>query len=88
MLSIIVNGEGRPTRIMYEANLSWKRLEEILDYLETSKLITSERITGYNDRPRSLISATYRGAELMGNAREALDALAPANSSEVWIFPG
>jgi predicted transcriptional regulator len=33
VLTVIANGEQRPTRIMYASNLSWKSLKSTLDHL-------------------------------------------------------
>jgi len=43
VLDAIDKGTGKPTRIMYRTNLSWKPLMEILGSLQEQSLITSEK---------------------------------------------
>ncbi|MFC1803605.1 winged helix-turn-helix domain-containing protein [Thermoproteota archaeon] len=44
VLNIIQNGETKPTRIMYRANLSWKLLNGVLDSLISQGLVESINI--------------------------------------------
>jgi len=39
VLRVTFNGTEKPTRIMYEANLSWKTLNEILSLLVSQNLV-------------------------------------------------
>jgi predicted transcriptional regulator len=39
VLNVIQNGEKKPTRIMYGANLSWKICSELLDSLVSQGLV-------------------------------------------------
>jgi len=39
VLTVIKNGTEKPTRIMYEANLSWTLLQDVLDSLATQDLV-------------------------------------------------
>ena len=41
VLNVIQNGEKKPTRIMYGANLSWKICSELLDSLVSQGLVES-----------------------------------------------
>ena len=41
VLNVIQNGETKPTRIMYGANLSWKICSELLDSLVSQGLVDS-----------------------------------------------
>jgi predicted transcriptional regulator len=50
VLSIIKNGTAKPTRIMYEANLSWDHLHRILQPMLDQGLIVEIDTT--NDRRR------------------------------------
>ena len=39
VLNVIQSGESKPTRIMFEANLSWKICHGVLDYLIEQGLV-------------------------------------------------
>ena len=43
VLDAINKGTGKPTRIMYRTNLSWKPLMKILESLQDQSLIKSEK---------------------------------------------
>ncbi|RLA82508.1 MAG: hypothetical protein DRG31_07290 [Deltaproteobacteria bacterium] len=43
VLDAIDKGTGKPTRIMYRTNLSWKPLMKILESLQDQSLIKSEK---------------------------------------------
>jgi len=42
ILKVMAEGDRKPTRIMYRANLSWVKLEECLSFLGERGLIRSE----------------------------------------------
>jgi predicted transcriptional regulator len=39
ILKVLRKGESRPTRIMYQSNLSWKPLTQILDNLVRQEIV-------------------------------------------------
>lgn len=47
VLSVIGEGEDKPTRIMYNANISWKPLQETLDSLLKQELIEVKNIQNH-----------------------------------------
>jgi len=48
VLKAIKNGKEKPTRIMYEANLSWTSLNSITSFLVSQDLVEErlDRVTG------------------------------------------
>jgi predicted transcriptional regulator len=50
VLNVIQEGETKPTRIMYGANLSWKICNEILDSLVSQDLVELIDISELNRR--------------------------------------
>ena len=50
VLRAIKNGTEKPTRIMYEANLSWMLLKDILSSLESQDLVEEIDVSGSRDR--------------------------------------
>ena len=50
VLKAIKNGTEKPTRIMYEANLSWTLLNDILSSLETQDLVEEIDVSEYRDK--------------------------------------
>jgi predicted transcriptional regulator len=52
VLSVIHEGEDKPTRIMYHSNLSWQQLISVLTQLEVQGLITEDAIEAEGSRRR------------------------------------
>ena len=50
VLKPIKNGTEKPTRIMYEANLSWTLLQDILYSLETQDLVEEIDVSESRDK--------------------------------------
>jgi len=50
VLSVMNNGETKPTRIMYAANLSWKTLKSTLNLLETKRYIELTSSPSYKQK--------------------------------------
>lgn len=40
VLEVIQNGESKPSRIMNSANISWNKLNRVLDFLISQELVT------------------------------------------------
>ena len=57
MLESVMSGTEKPTRIMYEANLSWKTLNENLSSLASQGLLDEADVSRSGDRRNS---KTYR----------------------------
>ena len=66
VLKAIKNGTEKPTRIMYEANLSWTLLQDILGSLETQDLVEEIDVSESRDKRSARIYwITHKGESLM-----------------------
>ena len=65
VLSQIKQGERKPTRIMYSANLSWKSLKEILDSLVSQELIEEELVGRSSKRAKKRYMITEKGENVL-----------------------
>ena len=61
VLTVIAEGENRPTRIMYASNLSWTSLKSKLDLLIDKGYVDEEFISDRN----KLYSITSKGIEVL-----------------------
>ena len=52
VLQIVKSGVCKPTRIMYEANLSWDHLNRVLGVLIEQGLVSEEDMSGYRRRDK------------------------------------
>jgi len=50
VLSVIHEGEDKPTRIMYHSNLSWQQLISVLSQLTNQGLITEDAVNTESSR--------------------------------------
>ena len=48
VLKVLRKGESRPTRIMYQSNLSWKPLMKILDSLMRQEIVETSQDNFHN----------------------------------------
>jgi predicted transcriptional regulator len=48
ILKVLRKGESRPTRIMYQSNLSWKPLMKILDSLMRQEIVETSQDNFHN----------------------------------------
>ena len=72
MLEAIMGGTEKPTRIMYEANLSWKILNEILSSLESQGLIDEVDASQLGDKRNSrAYRITRKGETVVRYYRDA-----------------
>jgi predicted transcriptional regulator len=62
VLTVISEGEVRPTRIMYSSNLSWNSLKGTLELLVGKGYVDEEQIS---DRGKKY-SITAKGREVLG----------------------
>ena len=72
VLRSIKNGTAKPTRIMYEANLSWKPLQRILGSMVSQGLV--EEIDASESRDRrtnTLYEITQRGENVVNYFNQA-----------------
>jgi predicted transcriptional regulator len=60
VLKVLRKGESRPTRIMYQSNLSWKPLVQILD-----SLVRQEIIEVTQDNFHSVYRLTKKGVNVL-----------------------
>ena len=65
VLNQIKQGERKPTRIMYSANLSWKSLKEILDSLVSQGLIEEELVGRSSKRAKKRYRITAKGENVL-----------------------
>lgn len=77
VLAAVKRGTSKPTRIMYEANLSWKPLQKILRSMLTQDLIVLMDTTKNRDkRTNTMYGLTQKGENVMNyfnRAREFLE---------------
>ena len=64
ILRTIKNGVVKPTRIMYDSNLSWKPIKEMLQSFEEQGLIEN-RFQGYDKRGRKQYYITQKGENFL-----------------------
>ena len=65
VLSQIKQGEKKPTRIMYSANLSWKSLKEILESLVSQGLIEEIVVSRSSKRAKKRYDITPKGDNVL-----------------------
>lgn len=66
ILRIIKDGESRPTRIMYGANLSWKPLQSLLTSMTSQGLIKEiEMSRGKDKRTKKIYELTEKGNRIL-----------------------
>lgn len=64
VLDCIKQGETKPTRIMYNCNLSWKSLKDILENLIHQELLEETIIPG-KKRSKRQYGITYKGENVL-----------------------
>jgi predicted transcriptional regulator len=76
VLWTIKNGTRKPTRIMYESNLSWKPLQRTLDSLISQALIDEYTPSGLRDkRTSTCYELTQKGENVLMYFKKAEDLL-------------
>jgi len=66
VLRVIKNGTEKPTRIMYEANLSWTSLKDVLSLLLSQELVEEIDISESRDkRTVRIYKITEKGDHLI-----------------------
>ena len=66
VLWAIKRGTRKPTRIMYEANLSWKPLQKILGSMKSQDLIVEIDASGEKDKRTSTVyEVTQKGENII-----------------------
>ena len=65
VLGQIKQGEKKPTRIMYSANLSWKSLKEILQSLVSQGLIEESIVSRTSKRSKKRYMITPKGENVL-----------------------
>ena len=77
VLWAIKRGTTKPTRIMYEANLSWKPLQKILNSMLAQKLVEDVDASDNRDkRTNTIYKITQKGENIItyfSRAREYLE---------------
>jgi predicted transcriptional regulator len=62
LLTAISHGEYRPTRLMYECNMSWKSIRNTLALLESKGLVDDLSV----DEKRKRYCVTSKGRDVLG----------------------
>ncbi|UCD45346.1 MAG: hypothetical protein JSV27_02265 [Candidatus Bathyarchaeota archaeon] len=76
VLWTIKNGTQKPTRIMYESNLSWKPLQRTLNSLMSQELIQEFEPTNLRDkRTTTCYELTQKGENVIHYFKRAEDLL-------------
>jgi len=76
VLWTIKNGTQKPTRIMYESNLSWKPLQKTLSSLMSQELIQGFEPTNLRDkRTTTCYELTQKGENVIHYFKRAEDLL-------------
>jgi predicted transcriptional regulator len=70
ILKAVADGREKPTHIMYKANLSWIRLQKLLDTLTSQNLLT-EKLSNYN----TIYKITQKGKEVLGYYNQIIGGL-------------
>ncbi|MBN2336673.1 winged helix DNA-binding protein [Candidatus Bathyarchaeota archaeon] len=65
VLNQIKQGEKKPTRIMYSANLSWKSLKEILESLVAQGLVEEVVVSRSSKRAKKRYDITQKGDNVL-----------------------
>ena len=76
ILSIINGGTSKPTRILYEANLSWRTLHQILGSMLSRGLIREMEILSVRKRDKRTkrrYEITQKGENYIGHFKRAVD---------------
>ena len=85
VLGAIKNGTEKPTRIMYEANLSWRILNEVLSSLTFQDLVEEVDVSDSRDkRTNTVYRITEKGEALtryFHHAEQLLNLDQPATTS-------
>jgi predicted transcriptional regulator len=83
--SLWVDGDSRPTQLMYKTNLSWNVLMNLLTHLDGRGLISSKKLGA-----RRMISLTPIGKTCLQRLAEARACLlvAPDDDRETFPFVG
>jgi predicted transcriptional regulator len=68
VLKVINKGTGKPTRIMYKTNLSWKPLTKVLDSLQDQGFITE-----HEDGSHTIYKVTEKGKNVLKYFTEAME---------------
>ena len=87
VLWVIKNGTKKPTRIMYEANLSWKPLQQILKSMITKGFISEVDAMSLKDnRTRSFYEMTHKGENIINYFNRGKEYLMIGEGSKVRIW--
>jgi predicted transcriptional regulator len=69
VLEIIQSGEDKPTRIMYQANLSHQVIKEVLDDLVNQELISEKDLSSIRQkrdkRTKKMYEITLKGQKVL-----------------------
>ena len=88
ILNVIVDGESKPTRIMYSTNMSWKPLRKSLKSLTDQGLI---KVSGSDDRDKrgkENFEITEKGRRVLKFLHEARQMVGSPELSDRHRLPG
>jgi predicted transcriptional regulator len=83
VLSEIMNGSHKPTKIMYGANLSYKPLKEILQSLLEQNLIEEEEGRIRDKRTKVKYNLTQKGVNVVRYYSKAKDLVEISNPKDL-----
>lgn len=69
ILESINKGVEKPTNILYDTNVSWNVLQEILDLLKIKKYIKAHRLSEASKKKRVKYYLTDEGQTVLSNMR-------------------
>ena len=84
VLWAIKRGTSKPTRIMYEANLSWKPLQRILESMKSRDLVLEiDASEGKDKRTSNLYELTPKGENVISYFNRGKEFLQLENPSKI-----
>jgi predicted transcriptional regulator len=83
VLSVIKNGESRPTRIMYSTNLSWAPLRRLLESLLEQNLIEAAEVGQDDGRSKNLYKITEKGESVLTYFSKCKDILSVETAANI-----
>lgn len=83
-LTEIKNGKGRPTHIMYGANLSWPMLKQTLEKLTAQGLVDEHPMEG-GKRRRKIYTLTGKGDKVLNYINMMKELLEPQEIVEIPV---
>jgi predicted transcriptional regulator len=81
ILKAVVDGRVKPTHIMYRANLSWIRLQKLLDTLVSQNLL-QEKVNQGN----TIYEVTRKGKDVLGYYKQIVGELSLKKKTPIPLY--